>query len=88
MRSVWKVREHARYSDQIKPYQMCKFYNVLFVILERQFNYEYIVNNSYFRVTVEARFNIKRKVPGSRKALLALGHRQGVELDILMATAA
>ena len=46
------------------------------------------VNNSYYRVTVEVRFNIKKKDPGSRKVLLALGHQQDVELDILMATAA
>ena len=46
------------------------------------------VNNSYYRVTVEARFNIKKKDPGSRKVLLVSGHRQDVELDILMATAA
>ena len=57
--------------------------------LEKQFNDQYIRQLFLlYRVTVEVRFNTKRKDPGSRKALLALDHQQDVELDILMATAA
>ena len=83
VQSVWKVKERARYLYLIEIIS-----NADVICLKDNSVTSTFVNNSYYRVTVEARFNIKKKDPGSRKVLLVSGHRQDVELDILMATAA
>ena len=84
VQSVWKVKERARYLYLI---EIISNADVIFSLKDNSVTSTF-VNNSYYRVTVEARFNIKKKDPGSRKVLLVSGHRQDVELDILMATAA
>ena len=83
VQSAWKVKERARYLYLIEIMS-----NADIITLKDSSRMRKFVNYSYYRVTVEVRFNIKRKDPGFRKVLLALGHRQDVELDILMAIAA
>ena len=85
VQSAWKVKERARYLYLI---EIMSNADINLYTLKDSSRMSKFVNYSYYRGTVEVRFNIKRKGPGSRKVLLALGHRQDVELDILMAIAA